>query len=151
MTSNPRLETNPCPSRHLDGKLAELALSAWEAVPSRPVTWPDLRSRVSASDRERPPVTGVNGTLMARRIVVRPAQWPRPGPSPSSSIAAALGPWPLCQGSRSDRVRHGLDTADSAEIIEQRGGRHHQLGRSVARSCLWLAGTAVLVIGGECP
>jgi hypothetical protein len=28
---------------------------------------------VSASDRERPLVTGVNGTLMARRIVVRPA------------------------------------------------------------------------------
>jgi len=27
---------------------------------------------VSASDRERPLVTGVNGTLMARRAVVRP-------------------------------------------------------------------------------
>ena len=51
----------------------EPALSAWEAVPSGPVTWPDLRGGVSASDRERPLVTGVNGTLMARRIVVRPA------------------------------------------------------------------------------
>ena len=51
----------------------EPALSAWEAVPSGPVTWPDLRVGVSASDRERPLVTGVNGTLMARRIVVRPA------------------------------------------------------------------------------
>jgi len=39
--------------------------SAWESVPSGPVTWPDLRGRVSASDRERPLVTG----LMAR-------QWP---------------------------------------------------------------------------
>ena len=45
----------------------EPALSAWEAVPSGPVTWPDLRGRVSASDRERPLVTGVNGPLMARR------------------------------------------------------------------------------------
>ena len=51
----------------------EPALSAWEVVPSGPVTWPDLRDRVSASDRERPPVTGVNGPLMARRVVVRPA------------------------------------------------------------------------------
>jgi hypothetical protein len=37
------------------------ALSAWEAMPSGPVTWPDLRDGVSASDRERPLVTGVNG------------------------------------------------------------------------------------------
>ena len=51
----------------------EPALSAWEAVPSGPVTWPDLRVGVSASDRERPLVTGVNGTLMARRTAVRPA------------------------------------------------------------------------------
>ena len=45
----------------------EPALSAWEAVPSGPVTWSDLRGGVSASDRERPLVTGVNGPLMARR------------------------------------------------------------------------------------
>ena len=45
----------------------EPALSAWEAVPSGPVTWPDLRGGVSASDRERPLVTEVNGPLMARR------------------------------------------------------------------------------------
>jgi hypothetical protein len=51
----------------------EPALSAWEAVPSGPVTWPDLRDGVSASDRERPLVTGVNGPLMARRTAVRPA------------------------------------------------------------------------------
>ena len=43
----------------------EPALSAWESVPSGPVTWPDLRGTVSASDRERPLVTGVNGPLMA--------------------------------------------------------------------------------------
>jgi hypothetical protein len=49
----------------------EPALSAWESVPSGPVTWPDLRGGVSASDRERPLVTGVNGPLMARR------SWPR--------------------------------------------------------------------------
>jgi hypothetical protein len=45
-----------------------LALSAWESVPSGPVTWPDLRGRLSASDRERPLFTGVNGPLMARRL-----------------------------------------------------------------------------------
>ena len=45
----------------------EPALSAWESVPSGPVTWPDLRGGVSASDRERPLITGVNGPLMARR------------------------------------------------------------------------------------
>ena len=45
----------------------EPALSAWEAVPSGPVSWPDLRDGVSASDRERPLVTEVNGPLMARR------------------------------------------------------------------------------------
>ena len=60
----------------------EPALSAWEAVPSGPVTWPDLGRGVSASDRERPLVTGVNGTLMARRSVVRPelmaASWSSP-------------------------------------------------------------------------
>jgi len=44
----------------------EPALSAWESAPSGPVTWPDLRDEVSASDRERPLVTGVNGPLMAR-------------------------------------------------------------------------------------
>jgi hypothetical protein len=62
----------------------EPALSAWEAVPSGPVTYPDLRREVSASDRERPLVTAVNGLLMARRTAVRPAlktvSWPLPRP-----------------------------------------------------------------------
>ena len=44
----------------------EPALSAWESVPSGPVRCPDLRDGLSASDRERPFVTGVNGPLMAR-------------------------------------------------------------------------------------
>jgi hypothetical protein len=39
----------------------EPALSAWESVPSRPVMRPDLRSGLSASDRDRPLVTRVNG------------------------------------------------------------------------------------------
>jgi len=33
---------------------------------------PDLRSDVSASDRERPIVAGVNGPLMARAVVGSP-------------------------------------------------------------------------------
>jgi hypothetical protein len=35
----------------------------------RPVRWPDLRGGVSASDRERPLVTGTNGPLMAQPIL----------------------------------------------------------------------------------
>jgi hypothetical protein len=60
----------------------EPALSAWEAVPSGPVTWPDLRDGVSADDRKRPLVTGVNGPLMARRIAVQPAPMDMPWSSP---------------------------------------------------------------------
>jgi hypothetical protein len=63
----------------------EPALSAWEAVPSGPVTYPDLRREVSASDRERPLVTAANGpadrgTACAEDRVL--------APPPSSSIAA---------------------------------------------------------------
>ena len=39
----------------------EPALSAWESVQSGPVMRSDLRGEVSASDRERPLVTEVNG------------------------------------------------------------------------------------------
>jgi hypothetical protein len=60
----------------------EPALSAWEAVPSGPVTRPDLRDRLSGSDRERPLFTGVNGPLMARRTAVRHALKVVPWPSP---------------------------------------------------------------------
>jgi hypothetical protein len=47
-------------------------------VPSGPVTLPDLRGGVSVSDRDRPLITGANGTLMARQTVVRPALMARP-------------------------------------------------------------------------
>src|SRR6266702_8671132 len=99
-------------------------LSALESVPSGPVTWPDLRGGVSASDRERPLFTGgkwpANGPVDrgpacsdGRALVLpRPPRW-----------LPSLGPCPPCQGSRSGRVRLGLDTTDSAETIEQRGGR----------------------------
>jgi hypothetical protein len=60
----------------------ESGLSAWEAVPSVPVTWPDLRGGGSANDRERPLVTGFNGPLMARRTAVRTALKVMPYPSP---------------------------------------------------------------------
>jgi hypothetical protein len=62
----------------------EPALSAWEAVLSGHVTWPDLRDRLSRSDRGRPLVTGVNGPLMARRTAVRHALKVVPWPSPGS-------------------------------------------------------------------
>ena len=38
--------------------------SAWESVPSEPIPSFDLRDWVSVSDRERPLVTGVIGTLI---------------------------------------------------------------------------------------
>jgi hypothetical protein len=60
----------------------EPALSALEAVPSGHVTWPDLRDRLSGSDREGPLFTGVNGPLMARRTAVRHALKVVPWPSP---------------------------------------------------------------------
>src|SRR5258705_3493712 len=70
----------------------EPALSAWEAVPSRPVTWPDLRGGVSASDRERPLVTGVNGTLMgAPRGAVVPDGGERPSISSPSQRRGEAG------------------------------------------------------------
>ena len=62
----------------------EPALSAWESAPSRPVTWPDLRSGVSASDRERPLVTGVNGPHAARR----------------NPISLTLSAWNVCDQDR---------------------------------------------------
>lgn len=86
----------------------EPALSVWESVPFGPVMPPDLQGRVSASDPERPLVTGVNGPLMARRTVVRPALMAASWSSPSSSTLPSLGSWLPCQGSRSDRVRLGL-------------------------------------------
>jgi hypothetical protein len=38
-------------------------LSAWKSVPFGPVTWPDLRGRLSANDRERPLVESVRLTV----------------------------------------------------------------------------------------
>jgi hypothetical protein len=58
----------------------EPALSAWESVRSGPVIWPDLRDGVSVSDRERLPITGVNGPLMARESCPLPAPIPCPAP-----------------------------------------------------------------------
>jgi hypothetical protein len=46
-----------------------IALSAWESEPSRVLTCPELRSWLSAGDREMPVFTGVNGTLMARAVL----------------------------------------------------------------------------------
>jgi hypothetical protein len=61
-----RPENNALAARSLLERVTgiEPALSAWEAVPSGPVTWPDLRDGLSASDRERPLVAEVIGTLM---------------------------------------------------------------------------------------
>src|SRR5947207_527858 len=101
----------------------EPALSAWESVPSGPVMWPDLQGGVSASDRERPLVAGVNGPLMARRTAVRPAPLTAPWSSPVFLDSCR----PSGRGRRvkaREATACGLafDSADSAETIEQRGG-----------------------------
>ena len=79
---------------------------------------PDLRGRLSASDRERPLVTGVNGPLMARRTAVRPALMTVPCSSPSlldswrpaaetichlpGGCTTSLRPRPVGEGKRCD-------------------------------------------------
>ena len=52
----------------------EPAPSAWESVPSGPVTWPDLRGTLSESDREIPLFTEVNGPtiLHMTRLPLQP-------------------------------------------------------------------------------
>jgi hypothetical protein len=86
----------------------------------RAVMRPDLRGGVSASDRERPLVTGVNGTLMARRTAVRPALMAAPWPAP-----VLLDSCPPSGRGRPVKAREvtACGLADSAETIEQRGGR----------------------------
>ncbi len=93
---------------------------------------PDLRGGLAVSVRDRPLVTGVNGTLMARRHLVRPAPISVPCPSPlllDSCHPSGRGRRVKAREATAKRL--GFDTVDSAETIEQRGGRHHQLGRSV--------------------
>ncbi len=84
---------------------------------------PDLRGGVSASDRERPLVTGVNGPLMAWRPSARLAGSFVPCSTPSSSIAAVPRAVTAVSGlAKRPRGALGLDAADPAETIEQRGG-----------------------------
>jgi hypothetical protein len=59
-------------------------------VPSGPVTWPDLRFELSASDRERPFATGVNGPLMAGRSSL--VLWPPEG-ALITQVSLRSTPW----------------------------------------------------------
>jgi hypothetical protein len=70
---------------------------------------------------ERPFVTGVNGTLMARRTLVRPAQISVPCSLPSSIAAIPRAGGRRGQAREATAKRLGLDTMDPAETIEQRG------------------------------
>ena len=77
-------------------------LSAWESGPSRAFTCPELRSWLSASDREIPVFTGVNGTLMARRSWTAPCLMAlRPSAFQAGHISSWRGsyesyaPWPV--------------------------------------------------------
>jgi len=53
----------PCRVGHRPGRAVSLGICAIRAV-----VRPDLRCGVSASDRERPLVTGVNGTASPKRL-----------------------------------------------------------------------------------
>ena len=82
----------------------------------------DLRRGGSVIDRETPFVTGVNGTLMARRSCARPALTPPRLAPPVPSIACH----PSDRGRRvkareATAQRLGFDSADAAEAIVQRG------------------------------
>jgi hypothetical protein len=91
----------------------EPALSAWEAVPSGPLCGPDLREGLSASDRERPLVTGVNGPLMARRSLASAA--PIPCPAPPSVLLESCQPSGRGRGqAREEQPRSGLASTQRA-------------------------------------
>jgi hypothetical protein len=125
----------------------EPALSAWESVPSGPVTWPDLRGRVSASDRERPLVTGVNGPLMARRVAV----WPALMAAPLSSPVLLDSCRPLGRGRRvkaREATACGLASTRrtrSRQSSSEEGRRYLGL-ISLTRSCV---AAAVATMAGE--
>ena len=87
----------------------ELALSAWESVLSGPVAWSGLRISLSASGGERPLVTGVNGSLMAR--------WPLPGWRPEGlglTSASAIDPTALAARVEASESVQFLDPPQSA-------------------------------------
>jgi hypothetical protein len=107
-----RAETDTLPACSLLERVTgiEPALSAWKSVPSGPVIWPDLRGGVSASDRERPLFTGVNGPLMARRPWSAYGRLPgfnyaRPADFTSTRDDACHGP--LLSNGTTRRCRHG--------------------------------------------
>jgi hypothetical protein len=52
------------------------------------------------------------------RASLSPVPWLSPV---ASTGARSHRPWPSCQGSRSDRLRLGLDSADAARTIVHRG------------------------------
>jgi hypothetical protein len=79
---------------------------------------PDLRFGLSASDRERPLVTGVNGPLMARRTAARPALRAAPWSSP-----VLLGSCqPLSRGHRVKVRGATAATATQAPAVPGPGG-----------------------------
>ena len=78
----------------------EPALSAWELGPSEAFTCPELRSWQSASDRETPALTGVNGTLMARQswtapwlMALRASAEPSPDEPSQDSCSFQVASW----------------------------------------------------------
>jgi hypothetical protein len=97
------------------------------SCPVRPYMSADLRRDWSASDRETPLITGVNGTLMARSAGADLHRHDALLLPRSLDRCRSRGLWSTCQGSRSDRVRLGLDSVDAARTIGYRGTtrQHH--------------------------
>jgi hypothetical protein len=88
----------------------------------------DLRRWVPVGGRERPLVTEINGKLMARRSWHYLHRSPCPTTPPSSSTAAIprAGAWRV-KAREATASRLGLDRADPAETIDQRGGLPYRL------------------------
>ena len=66
------------------------------SVPSGPVMRPDLRGRLSASDREIPSVTGVNGPPMGPARVVAREGSDAGFPVSRKMVIARYAGWPSC-------------------------------------------------------
>jgi len=116
-----------------------LAVSAWESVPSGPVIWPDLWARcpyVTVRDRPTPGLMAANGPTN---------RGPDCADGHALSSPVLLDSCrPLgrrrCVKAREATAWLGLDAADAAETIEQRGA-HASATLTSARS--WVLDVAL--------
>ena len=120
----------------------------WHTWVCRYGPWPSLTSTSVLID------TASLQDTFGRRWTTGLCWWLRPGPPPSSSIAAIPRAVAAVSGLTERRARLGLDTADSNGTIEQRGDGTHQpggIGSSVEIVIYDLAGTGTGTCGLPVP